>query len=330
VANGLWFLVGVLLSGLVALVPMVIYALALWWCDRYEREPLGLVLAAFAWGAGPAIVLAFIWESILGAPLVGPSSGLVLEVVNASLLVPAVEEVVKGLALVGVLLFFSREFDDVLDGIVYGGLVGFGFAMTENFFYFLGAFTSLGIGDWVLVVFLRGLVFGLNHAFFSALVGAGIGLAKQWGMRWRSVGVAALGFAAAMYFHAAHNLGSTLTAVTPCALGFSLLSDAGGVIVLAVVFLVSLRREKEWIAQELAFEVGGSLSKQEFAYLTSHWRALARISWPLGRRSRWADLMTELALKRRQARQRGRDPEDDALVLEIRRRIAHLSKAMVE
>ena len=57
---------------------------------------------------------------------------------------PIVEEAVKGAFLVGLLIFRRREFDGIVDGIVYAGLVAAGFAFTENILYFGRAFTEDG------------------------------------------------------------------------------------------------------------------------------------------------------------------------------------------
>ncbi|NLE76336.1 MAG: PrsW family intramembrane metalloprotease [Chloroflexi bacterium] len=324
----LWAAAGIFLSVVASVLPTVLYALALWWCDRYEREPFALLLAAFLWGAGPAVVLALIGESLLGVSPDAASAGLAAELFSTSALVPLVEESVKGLALVGLIFFFRHEFDGTLDGIVYGGLVGFGFAMTENFFYFAQAFLSAGPTQWVLVVILRGIVFGLNHAFFTALFGAAVGYARHRGFRGHSPWVAVLGFVGAVLFHAAHNLGSTLTAVNPAALALSLASGVGGVLLLAVVLLMALGREREWISAELAQEIGQSLSQEEYDYLTSSQRTAARLGWTRTAHAQWTHWMTELAIKRAQARQRGRDPAHDPRVQHARARLAALRPAV--
>ena len=44
--------------------------------------------------------------------------------------------------LVGLLIFRRREFDGIVDGIVYAGLVAAGFAFTENILYFGRAFAE--------------------------------------------------------------------------------------------------------------------------------------------------------------------------------------------
>ncbi|MBC7222864.1 MAG: PrsW family intramembrane metalloprotease, partial [Anaerolineae bacterium] len=315
---------GLFLSGMVSAVPALLYALLLWWCDRYEREPLGLVAAAFLWGAGPAAVLALVAEALLDLPLARLAPGLAGQVASVSAAAPLVEEAVKALALVALLCFRTRELDDVLDGIVYGGLVGFGFAMTENFLYFLGAFVSAGLGHWMLVVLMRGVVFGLNHAFFSAFAGAGLGLARQRGLRPGDLAFAVAGYLLAVAFHALHNLGTTLSAATPWALFLSLLGDGGGVLVILATLVLALRRERQWIATELEPEVGQTLNPDEYAFLLSRGRLGSRLPSPFGGRAgaRRADLLTELAFRKAEARAAGRDPAQAPQVLALRRRLA--------
>lgn len=315
---------GIFLSGIASTTPALLYAFLLWWCDRYEREPLALVAAAFLWGAGPAAVLALVVEAMLDVPLARLGPGLAGQIASTSAAAPLVEETVKALALVALLCFRGRELDDVLDGIVYGGLVGFGFAMTENFLYFLGAFVSAGVGHWMLVVFMRGVVFGLNHAFFSAFAGAGLGLARQRGFRAGDLAFVVMGYLLAVAFHALHNLGSTLSAATPGALLISLVSDGGGLLVIFVTLALALRRERQWIARELEPEVGQALNLDEYAFLLSRARLGSRLPGPFAGRSgaRRANLLTELAFRKAQARAAGHDPAQDPQVLALRRRLA--------
>ncbi|TKJ27708.1 MAG: hypothetical protein CEE40_12880, partial [Chloroflexi bacterium B3_Chlor] len=62
----LLFFVGLTISAAVA--PAVLYSLLIWWLDRYEKEPWGLLAATFIWGAIPAVCLAFVGEFILEIP----------------------------------------------------------------------------------------------------------------------------------------------------------------------------------------------------------------------------------------------------------------------
>src|SRR5690606_32033414 len=121
-----------------------------------------LVVVAFLWGAIPAIVASLVGEILIGSPMIEAPGSVAEAVVESALVAPLVEEFAKGLALYAIYRFLRREFDGVLDGLTYGALIGFGFAMTENFFYFVGAFTEGGFVDLSLLIFLRSIVFGLN------------------------------------------------------------------------------------------------------------------------------------------------------------------------
>ena len=54
-----------------------------------------------------------------------------------------------------------------------GALIGFGFSMTENLLFFLY------YGDLDRALWIRGVFFGLNHAFFTSLVGLALGAARS-------------------------------------------------------------------------------------------------------------------------------------------------------
>ena len=169
----------ILLSLVVAFIPALGYTLLVWWLDRYEREPFRLLVVAFFWGAVPAIALAILLEYRLGDPFAALEPVLLREFGMDSLVVPVIEELTKGLALLLLFLLVRNEFDNVLDGIVYGAVIGFGFAMTENALYFIDLLRKGGADQFTNVVMLRLLLFGLNHAFYSAIVGAGFGLAAE-------------------------------------------------------------------------------------------------------------------------------------------------------
>jgi hypothetical protein len=78
-----------------------------------------------------------------------------------------------------VVLVARKQINSVLDGMVYGALVGLGFQVVENIFYALNAVEMANSGDKVGPVvatfFLRGFLAGLwSHTLFSAVAGAGV------------------------------------------------------------------------------------------------------------------------------------------------------------
>ena len=283
-----------------AAIPTAIYSMLLWWLDRYEKEPLALLAAAFLWGALPAIALALVFEVVLSVPLAHLAPGWDAEAWG---LAPVVEEPIKGLALIGLFLFARGEFDGPLDGIVYGAVVGFGFSMTENMLYFVQYASDLGVLFWV-----RGVFFGLNHAFFTSMTGLALGAVRYARGRWLSALALGGGLALAILFHALHNFAVRYELA---GLFFSWLIQSGGVIVVLAVAVLAWRHERRWMEQELGDEVqAGVLSASEYEEVTaslkrarSQMRALVNGGWTRYRQvRRLHHLATELAFCKSQLR----------------------------
>ena len=294
-------------------VPTAFYAGVLYWFDRHEKEPLSLLAIAFGWGAFPAILFAIIVGLISDIPLslLGMAGA---ELVSTSAVAPIVEESVKGFIVLVLYWGFRNEFDGPLDGIIYGALVGYGFAMVENLLYLGKAWAEGGWGAWATVLFLRTIVFGLNHAFFTSLTGLGFGLARLSRSAAARIVLPLLGLAAAMFFHGVHNLGAALVNLSCLTLGVSFLSDWGGILIVFIVILVSLWQEQKWIAEELREEVSaGWLSSEEYTMICSRSaRLIAQAhAVKMGNQSRASalarlvKLAMELAFKKHQTRARG-------------------------
>ena len=242
-------ILGGLLILLLSFVPMLLYATILWWIDRYEKEPIGLLTVAFLWGAVPSIFLALIMQIALDVPLMSiqDSSQLTYELLGASVVAPVTEEGIKAFALILLLLLFKREIDSPLDGLIYGGMVGFGFAAVENVLYLFGALTEGGVSGVLGLAFLRAGVFGLNHAMYTGFAGLGVALFLEVRDKWLRWVPLVIGFLMAMGAHALHNALATLTAAGGAgALMAAVLVDWAGVAVLIGIavgtFFVERRR----------------------------------------------------------------------------------------
>jgi len=321
-----------LLSFLAAAIPTTLYVSLVWWLDRYEKEPASLLAVTFLWGAVPSAFLSIVAEVILGIPigLLGSKAAAMLE---TGLVAPIVEEAFKAFILFLLFVVYHKELDDVLDGIVYGAVVGSGFALTENTLYFLDAFRSGGVGAWGAVVFLRTIIFGLNHAFFTAITGASLGLARYARYSWQQVLAPLAGLSLAIAFHAVHNLFARLGSVFWGAIIISAVSDWAGVAFVFVLIALAWQREKAWISQELADEVPrGTITGQEYALLQSpgwrwaaRWQTLWNDGWAAyARLGRFFQLSTELAFKKHQARLMGDEDGNAREIQALRVRIAQL------
>jgi RsiW-degrading membrane proteinase PrsW (M82 family) len=191
-------------SGMLAFGLGVPYFAVILWVDRNEPEPPGLILASLAWGGVMATGVSLLFNSLFGAIAVGvlddPASA---EQLTASLSAPFVEEISKGFALIVLYAFFRRDIDTLLDGLVYGALVGLGFAVVENWLYYVNSGTAGGAFGLAI---LRGVITGAGtHICFTALTGAGVGMFRvlRSGL-WRWA-LPPLGLAAAMVAHFAWN-----------------------------------------------------------------------------------------------------------------------------
>lgn len=331
-------LVGLLAVLILAFVPMALYSLILWWFDRFEREPVGLLIVAFLWGAVPAIIFSVIAQLIFEIPiaiLVGQNLGA--QLIGAGLVAPLTEEPFKGLALLLLLLLFRREIDTPLDGIVYGGLVGFGFAATENALYFLGEFGMSGLAGVLGLAFFRALVFGLNHALFTACTGLGFALAHTSPNKAIRFSAPVLGLGAGTALHAIHNIGSSLGSALCWPLLISLISDWGGVLAFLGILGWISYREKRWISEHLEDEVdAGTIGPQDYQIVQSYWRRLKRRAQALlqGNFTQWRQLgkyyrlATELAFLKQRQKSHGENKETTMHMEELQRELYTLRKEL--
>ncbi|MBV1852047.1 PrsW family intramembrane metalloprotease [Catellatospora tritici] len=166
-----------------AVILFALYAVPFWLfiasMDFLEREPPLLMATAFAWGGAVATTAAIPGnQSVhdLLAKLISPAFAATWGPAIAG---PTIEELLKALGVVMIVLVARKQINSVLDGMVYGALVGLGFQVVEDIVYAVNAVSVSGRGDGVGPViatfFLRGFLAGLwSHTLFTALAGAGI------------------------------------------------------------------------------------------------------------------------------------------------------------
>ncbi len=254
------------LSLLAAIIPTIFYVALIYWVDRYEKEPLSLILAAFFWGAIPSIMAAFIFNTAFSIPFYLLSEGFG-DFVGASIIAPLIEESLKGFALLGIFFFRRHELDSPLDGIIYGAMVGMGFAMVENIFYFVSVYNELGATAWQVNIFMRAILFGLNHALFTSMTGLGLAIARLSRSQAVRFVVPIVGWGTAVLLHAIHNASASMGGLFCLLL---LISDFGGVLLTLIIIGWALWQESRWIKEYLAEEVEqGLLTPQQWQTASS-------------------------------------------------------------
>ena len=268
----------ILAAALVAVVPSLVYLFVLNLIDRYEKEPWSILLACIGAGALVAPAVSVVVLVLLGRPASLPPA--FAPGPRADALVGLVEELAVGAVLLVIIRTVRGEFDDILDGVIYGSAVGAGFGAAESFLWALGDTHTLGASAVVHLV-----VAGLNHAFYGAVIGAVIGWA-QWlpgARRWIAI---ALGVATAAWFHAFHDTLPVMLARLlnrpDAAAGTAtrVLAEAVnwlGILGLVVIVIVAWRREARVLRAELHDEVAdGVVSAEDYATITSFGGRLRR------------------------------------------------------
>jgi protease PrsW len=238
VIGGRAFLWG-LLFAFVPVLPLTAVFLSL---DRFRPEPKALLAIAMLWGALGATYISLKCNAWIAAQI-GDLQGATAR--SAVFVAPWVEETAKAAVIFAIVFWRRHHFNAVLAGIVYGGLVGVGFAFTENVVYYGQLFQQVHASqdsraalDAVKHLFFwRGLAAPFIHPMFTMLTGAGIGVA----VRHRHIGIRIVapvaGFCAAVLLHMGYNTiasfaaGEGLTAVYVVLLIPTLLGLAAAVIV---------------------------------------------------------------------------------------------------
>lgn len=255
-----------------ALIPLTIVFLGVRWIDRWEPEPKSLVFFAVAWGGIVAVGLTLLVDIALTLATggIGDDLGSVIQA-------PIVEELFKGLGVYLIFLMGRRTFDGPVDGVVYGALVGGGFAFTENIQYFALSLLEGGGADLTATFVMRGLMSPFAHVMFTALTGLAMGLMARRGESAGAVaGGGALGMLGAILLHGFWNGSAVyadflllyITLQVPLFIGF-------------ILAVVALRREEARVTRERLAEyaAAGWFTQEEVSMLATPAGRKTAMAW---------------------------------------------------
>lgn len=326
--------VGFVLAVILGFVPMLFLAGILYWLDRYEKEPKLLLSGVFAWGAIVAVIGALIAQILLGqGVLILTGSAAAEEIASSSLFAPLTEEIFKGLAVLLIFIFFRYEFDSVLDGIIYAGVVALGFAATEDVLYYFSSYAEDGLGGMLVLVFLRFVIFGWQHAFFTAFIGIGLAVTRLSKNILIQLSAPLVGLGLAIFVHSLHN--SLLTFLTGMAgLSAAVLFAWTGWLMMGAFIFWLIYREKRWLSEHLREEVQlGVISNHQFQSASELFGQTRASLAALGdgrfhQTRRFFQLCGELAHKKRQLASLGDEQGNQQLIASLRAELAQLSAGL--
>jgi RsiW-degrading membrane proteinase PrsW (M82 family) len=258
-------------------------------------------------------------------------SEMASDLATGSISAPFVEESLKGMAVLLVFLVFRREFDSVLDGIVYAGIAALGFAATENVLYIWRGYES---GSWqglFQLVLIRVILVGWQHPFYTAFIGIGLAvtrLSSSWLLKFIAP---VMGFSLAIFTHSFHNTlaGIPFFGEMTCFVGSFL--DWFGVFFMFLVILWATWVEQRNIINHLHEEVElGRISPAQYRTACSAWaQAFARLTGLLDGRyrttSRFYQVCGELAHKKQQLLKTGDEGGNTGIIQHYQTELAHLA-----
>ena len=231
----------ILKLAIVALIPLLLIIALVRWIDRWEPEPILFYVLSLGWGAGVSVYLAFKgnkwWGNEMkkwlienrqlsfrdgGIPNIkGDGGPLLLDILQTAVGAGVVEEGVKGLGILLMFIFLKKYINGPIDGMIYGTLIGAGFAFTENILYFAKADVKntfikqagIDMSQDVLeqTIVIRAVASPFVHPICTAITGLLIGLAATQRLSWLFVlplGLA--GYAMAAGLHASHNFSAII------------------------------------------------------------------------------------------------------------------------
>jgi RsiW-degrading membrane proteinase PrsW (M82 family) len=154
---------------LASLAPVFIILFYIYFRDKYEKEPLGLLIKSLI--AGMLIVLPILFAERLLMAIMPPLGKIGAAAYQAFVVAGTTEEAFKLLALY-LLVWKSPSFNEKFDGIVYAVFVSLGFAAVENVLYVMDG--------GIRTAMVRALTAVPAHALFGVTMGYYLGIAHMY------------------------------------------------------------------------------------------------------------------------------------------------------
>ena len=153
-----------------SLFPVVFLLIYIYRQDKYEKEPIGLLTLSFIGGMMCIPIDLFLVSAI--RMFVYSDTAFFSAFIEAGFC----EELCKFVMLF-LIIWWNKNFNEYMDGIVYATFVGLGFACVENVLYVLGA-GSESFGTGISTGIVRALLSVPGHFLFAVIMGYFFSMAK--------------------------------------------------------------------------------------------------------------------------------------------------------
>jgi RsiW-degrading membrane proteinase PrsW (M82 family) len=313
----------------------IIYSLMVYWIDRFEKEPKILIGVVFLWGALVAIFGSLIIEVIFDAGIETFSpSEFISDIIGGSISAPFAEEIMKSSAVFLIFLLFRKEFDSILDGVIYASITALGFAATENTLYVFGNYSECGWNGLFGLFFIRVILCAWGHPLFTAFTGIGLAIARNNRNPAIKVFAPLTGLSLGMLLHGLAN-GMLVVMKDISALAGKITIEWAGWFVILAIMLLALVNEKHSMIQYLKEEVdNGLITLQQYTTACSLFKQFSAGIKSAGRgrlksTHRFYQLCAELAQKKKQLAHLGEEGGNSQIISQLREELALLNNQVV-
>src|ERR1700722_3387537 len=286
------------IGALCALPPLAIYLWIPRLIDRFDPEPWWALALVFGWGAIAACGVACAINTGVDAVASAIGGAEFGKLAGACISAPIVEEGMKGLAVFGVFYFLRREFDGVVDGVIYATFAALGFAPLQNIIYYSSAVMHDAGGNALATTFVvRGILAPWGHPLYTSMTGIGFGISRETNKTWLKWMAPMFGYCGAMFLHSLWNTASTISGflfLIMLPLWLLFVAAFIGILIWLVV------RKGRIIRLHLQDEVlMGTLTHQELDLVCSPWGGLrATFGWGGGAGRKFVRTAARLGLSK--------------------------------
>jgi len=256
-----------------AACPLLLVAMVIWSADVYNRKPIWTGLIAIFWGAFFATTSVLGIQFVLEIFITGiwNITGARLENIQAVIIAPTMEEITKGIILL-ILLFVPRSFESGTNGLVLGALAGVGFAITENFMYYINTYYMAGPGAWIATIIIRTLFSTFIHVMASGVIGFCLGLGASRGHNpIEMIVLLMIGYVVAVGIHLVWNLSATLGEISAGFVLVGFLSFFLAAFCILMLGLGSVFYDRRILQREFEDEIHQGVLSQEDSFILTRW-----------------------------------------------------------